>query len=221
MRLRAWLREAWELIGADLPLFSAAAFLTIALSLFSAFILAFPLTVGLCLMLAEKLHGRRPELSLLWEGITQHFPAAIMIYMITMAAAVPFDAVNYVLHLRPAPWPTLGFVVVVLGAWLVSTPLFFALPLVADRDLSARDAISLSWTRFRVKPLPVFATTAVCGVLLCLGVFACGVGIILTLPLVAGVLVLATRDLVGNFAVPRMTSLREDELEEVGSDDAS
>jgi len=218
MRVRLWLREAWDLIGADLPLFSVAAFLTITLSLFSAFVLAFPLATGLCIMFLEKLHGRQPELGHLWEGITQHFPASIVVYMIGMAASVPFDAVNYALQAHPAPWPSVGGVIVVLSLWLIGTPLFFTLPLIADRDVSARDALRLSWARVRVAPLTVLGTVVTCSVSLLVGVFACGVGIIITLPLAVGVLVLAYRDLVGNFAAPQMTSLRQDDSEEVGSD---
>jgi len=221
MRVRGWLREAWDLIGVDLPLFTMAAFLAIALSLLSAGILALPLGVGLCIMFLEKLHGRTPELKHLWEGITDHFPASIVVYMVYMLASVPFDVANFLLHTRPAPWPTVGILIVWVGLWLIGTPLFFCLPLIADRDLSARDALRLSWARVRLQPLAIFRDVIAGSVVALFGLFACGVGLVITLPLVMGALVLAYRDLVGNFAVPQMTSLREETTNEVEDDEAS
>jgi uncharacterized membrane protein YesL len=221
VRVRGWLREAWDLIGADLPLFTMAAFLTISLSLLSAFILALPLLVGLCIMFLEKLNGRQPELKHLWEGITQHFPASIVVYMIYMLASVPFDAANVFLQTRAAPCPTVGILTVLVGLWLIGTPLFFCLPLIADRDLSARDALRLSWARVRTQPLNILLNVIVCSIVALFGLFACGLGLIITLPLVVATLVLAYRDLVGNFAAPQMTSLREEIADEVDDDEAS
>ena len=208
-RVRGWLIQAWDLVGADLPLFSLAAFLTISLSLFSFFILAFPLTAGLCIMFLEKLQGRQPQLSQLWEGLTNFFPATIVIWVTLMVAAVPFDLLNYYLQSRAAPWPTVGVGVVFAGLWLVATPLFFTLPLIADRDLSGWDAIKLSWSQVRPRWPSILGCAVVSSLLLLFGVFACGFGIIITLPLVVGALVLTYRDLVGNAAWTPMTPLRE------------
>ena len=217
-RMRQWLAEAWDLVGADFPLFSVAAFLTVTLSAFSFFILALPLTVGLGIMFIEKMHGRQPQLSQLWEGLTSHFPAAIVIWILVMAAAIPFDLLNYYLRSQPAPWPALGILSVGLGLWLIGAPLFFTLPLIADRDLSARDAIQLSWAQVRPRWPRILLYLALCGLTLLFGVFACGVGLIITLPLAVGAQMLAYRDLVGNFAAPQMTSLREDDAMPVEED---
>jgi hypothetical protein len=219
MRVRQWLREAWELIGADLPLFSVAAFLAISVSLFSLGVLAFPLAAGLCLMLLQKLHGRTPELSHLWEGITQHFPAAFTVYLVAMGLALPFDLANLYLRSRPAPWPLVGMGLVLVALCVVNTPLLFCLQLIADRDVSAREALRLSWSRVWAAPATALATVVVCSLLLLAGLFACGFGLILTLPVSLAVAVLAYRDLVGNFGAPQMTSLTQDSPEEVDDDE--
>jgi uncharacterized membrane protein len=215
VRVRGWLAEAWNLVGADLPLFSLAAFLTITLSLLSAFILTCPLAVGLCLMFLEKMQGRPPRLSHLWEGATGHFPAALVIWMIFMAAAIPFDLTNFLLQGQPAPWPHLGVLVVLAGVWIVGAPLFFTLPLIADRDVGGAEAVKLSWALVRPRRLSILACTVVYGLTLLFGVFACGLGIIITLPLVVGALVVAYRDLSGNLPQAPMTSLRQNAASEV------
>ena len=218
VRVRAWLGEAWELVGADLPLFSLAAFLTITLSLCSLFILTLPLLAGLCIMFLEKLHGRPPELGHLWEGITQHFPASIAVYFVAMLASVPFDVAHYAMRALPPPWPAVGLLTLFLSLWLIGAPLFFALPLIADRDLSAREALRLSWVSARAQPWVVLLAVAVCAGALLLGAFACGFGLLITLPLVAAVLVVACRDVVGNREVPQMTSLKCEDTCEVTDD---
>lgn len=221
VRVRGWLREAWNLVGADLPLFSLAAFLTISLSLFSFFILALPLIAGLCIMFLEKLQGRRPQLAHLWEGLTSFFPAALVIWIILMVAAIPFDLLNYYLQSRAAPWPTVGVGVVFAGLWLIGTPLFFALPLIADRDLSGWDAAKLSWTLVRPCWPSILGCAVVYSLVLLFGVFACGLGIIFTLPLAVGALMLTYRDLVGNSAWTPMTPMRASADGEVEEHDES
>lgn len=215
MRPRVWLREAWDLVGEDLPIITLAAFLTIGLSLISAFILAMPLSVGLCIMLLERAQGRRPELSQLWEGLTQHFPAAITVWIVVLVAAIPFDVLDYYLHSFGAPWPGIGVAIAILGRCLIFTPLLFAAPLIADRDLSAKDAITISWQRVRPQFVSVFGTVIVYAGVLIFGLFACGFGLAITLPLVAGATVLAYRDVVGNFAAPSLTSLGYADAEKV------
>jgi len=211
VRVRGWLAEAWDLVGADLPVFAIAAFLTVTASLFTAFILALPMVAGLCLMFSEKLQGNKPELTHLWEGLSSRFPAAISIWAIMMLAAIPFDGVNYYLHSLRGPWPSIGVLVVFVGLWLVSTPLFFAIPLIADRDLSAMAAIRLSWSQVRPRWGGIFLATVVYSLVMMVGVLACGFGLIITLPVVVGAQMLAYRELFRDVEVPQLIPLKDPE----------
>jgi uncharacterized membrane protein len=213
-RLCAWLGEGWQLVGADLPVFSVAAFLAISLSLLSGFILALPLAAGLCIMFAEKLQGNKPSLSHLWEGLSSRFPATISIWMLYLVAALPFYAVDIYLHTLGGAWAKVGIGVDLAGLLLVATPLFFTVPLIADRDLSAQEALRLSWAQVRPRKTLMLSATVLYALVLLAGFFACGVGVILTLPVVVGAQVLAYRELFEGFEVPRMTPLREPEAAE-------
>ena len=208
-RARRWLAESWELMGADLPLFVVAGFLKIALSLLTSFILALPLVAGLCLMFEEKLQGNKPALAHLWEGVTTRFPAAISIWAVMMLAALPFDGVNYYLHPLRGIWPHVGVLAVFVGLWVVSTPLFFCLPLVADRDVSARDAVRLSWAQVRPRWGGILAAVIVYSFMMMFGFVACGVGIIITLPLIVGAQMLAYQEYFGDFEVPQFIPIKE------------
>jgi hypothetical protein len=209
VRVRGWLAEAWDLVGADLPVFAVAAFLTITASLFTAFILALPMVAGLCLMFSEKLQGNKPELAHLWEGLSSRFPAAISVWVIMMLAAIPFDGINYYLHSLRGPWPDIGVGVIFVGLWLVCTPLFFAIPLIADRDLSAMAAVRLSWSQVRPRWGGIFLATVVYSLVMMVGVLACGFGIIITLPLVVGAQMLAYRELLRDVEVPQLIPIKD------------
>jgi uncharacterized membrane protein len=195
-----------------------AAFVTISLSLLTLFILALPLLAGLCLMFSEKLQGNKPELSQLWEGVSNRFPAAIVIWVLYMIAVVPFDAVNVYLRDLGPVWTQLGLIPILLGHLIVSTPLFFCLPLIADRDVSALEALRLSWGQVRPRWRGIFACCVVYTLMMMVGVIACGVGIILTLPVVIGAQMLAYHELFRNVEVPRMIPIKEARSNEENDD---
>ena len=209
VRVRGWLAEAWDLVGADMPVFLLAAFLTISLSLLSLFILFLPLVSGLCIMFSEKLQGNKPELSHLWEGVSSRFPASITIWIIYMVAALPFDAVNLYLNNLGGPWRAIGVLAITIGLWALSLPLFFTLPIIADRDVSARDAIRLSWAQVRPRWGGILAAEIVYTLVMVCGLLACGVGIIITLPVVVGAMMLAYREFYRDFEVPQMVPIKD------------
>jgi hypothetical protein len=209
VRVRGWLAEAWDLVGADLPVFTVAAFLAISLSLLSLFILTMPLMAGLCIMFSEKLQGNKPELSHLWEGLSSRFPAAIVIWIISMLVTFPFDVANFYLNVLGGPWRYVGVSCIVIGLWLIAVPLFFTLPIIADRDVSARDAIRLSWPQVRPRWGGILLAVIVYSLVMFCGVIACGVGIIITVPVVVGAMMLAYSELFRGFEVPEMIPIKE------------
>jgi uncharacterized membrane protein len=203
--LRRWLAGAWDLVGADLAVFSLAAFLTIAGSLLSVWILAMPLTVGLCIMFLEKLQGNKPTLRHLAEGLSR-FPAAVFTWAVYLVCLVPFSAAHVALYGLSHGANRWGTMAEVLGHLVVATPLLLTAPLIAHLDVGGREAVSLSWTRVRtILPL-AFVTVTILSVLLVAGLFACGVGIIITLPVTVGALVLAYRELNGQTNTPEVST---------------
>lgn len=196
VRLRGWLTEAWELVGADLPVFSLAAFLTITGTLLSAWILAVPLTVGLCIMFLEKLQGHRPVLAHLAEGFSR-FPAAVFVWGVYLLGLIPFSAIHVAMYTAGGGTSRWGLLAELIGHLVVATPLLLAAPLIAHRDLGGRAAVCASWRLVRtILPLAFVTVTVLSGLLL-VGLFACGVGVILTLPVAVATVVLAYRDLAG------------------------
>ncbi|MEN6545162.1 MAG: hypothetical protein ABFE07_03895 [Armatimonadia bacterium] len=212
VRTRGWITDAWDLVGEDLPAFSIAAFITISLSALSLFILALPLAAGLCIMFSEKMQGNKPTVSHLWEGVTARFPASITVWIIYLVASLPaYTLSSYLQYIHRSWW---AVAMLALSSMIIWTPLFFVMQLIADRDLSAREAMKLSWLRVRPHLGGIFACVVVYSIVMVFGLFACGFGLIITLPLVTGAGMLAYRDLIGDYAVPQMIPIKEPELDE-------
>jgi uncharacterized membrane protein len=203
-----WLREGWELVGADLPMFTVAAFVAISLTLLSAFILALPLLVGLCIMFLEKLQGNRPTLAHLWEGFGR-FPAAIVLWILYLLAGIPFMVGNAWLAYGGGWGTWAGVLIEGVGHVVLATPLLLAIPLIADRDISARDALRLSWGVTRARWGELLAATAVYTGMMLLGLVACLVGVMITLPVVAAALVLGYREMGESIERPQLMPLRD------------
>jgi len=123
------------------------------------------------------------------------------------------------LYQRGASWAWVGVTSEFVGHCLIWTPLLFCVPLIADRDCSARQAIRLSWARVRQDVVRFCGCVVVFTLVLLLGVFACAVGVILTLPLVVAAQVLAYEELFEGFEVPRMTPIKEPASRAEGGED--
>lgn len=218
VRIRGWLSGAWDLVGADLPIFSLATFIVISLSLFSLFILALPLTTGLYIMFSEKQQGHRPTLAHLWEGIGSRFPAAITVWIIYLVAGLPFHTLALYLQYLDLSW----WSVAILFLWqaLFWTPMFFVLPLIADRDLSAREASKLSWAQVRPRLGGIFLCSLVYSIVTLFGLFACLLGIIITIPVARGAQMVAYRELYADYEVPVMIPIREPAASEDDQDES-
>lgn len=217
VRIRGWLSDAWNLIGRDLPVFSLAAFILIAGTLLSLFILTLPLVAGLCIMFSEKMQGNKPTIGHLWEGVSSRFPASITVWVGFLAVSLPAYTLSSYLQYVKLSW--LAAVMLALWSLFVWTPLFFVMPLIADRDLSAKEAMKLSWFKVRPQLGGIFACTVVYGIVTLFGAFACGLGLVITLPLVVGAQMLAYRDIIGDYAVPQMIPIKDPEMEEGDQDE--
>lgn len=217
VRIRGWLSEAWDLVGEDLPVFSLAAFIVIAGTLLSLFILTLPLLAGLGIMFSEKLQGNKPTLGHLWEGVSSRFPASITVWVGFLVVSLPVYTLSSYLQYLKLSW--VAALMLMVWSMIVWTPLFFVMPLIADRDLSAKGAMKLSWLKVRPQLGGIFVCTVVYSIVMLFGAFACGLGLVITLPLVVGAQMLAYREVIGDYAVPQMIPIKDPELEEADTDE--
>lgn len=87
-----------------------------------------------------------------------------------------------------------GFILLIIPAFLVAGRLMLALPLIVDARLGARDAINRSWNALRGQTWASAGLNIVAGIVAALGVLACGVGLLFTLPIYQLTIAILYRD---------------------------
>lgn len=216
------LSQGWELLKANYLIFLGMVVVEIVLVLVASMIpifgaiastaIAAPLVCGIYMALLKQYRGERAEFPVMFEGFNRFVPAVV----ISLVGALPFILFGivslFISSLSAAGLSAMGrsgdptailrglgatFILGALVAWLASVVLgillFFALPLVADRNMNFMDAIKLS----------ISAATANLGGLILLvileivvsfvGVIACCVGIVFVMPIVYAANIVAYR----------------------------
>jgi len=190
-----WLSAGWQIVSGDLVTFAAATFLFVVLSLCSCTLLTGPMLCGLYLMAFRKMAGGRAEVKGVFDGFKRAIaiPAWLLLVVVQTAIArlaegpqaFEFGWTSGARGIHPSVpmpgGPHQWIVPLVLG---VLTPgfIFFVFPHIAARNVGPIDALRASWAVVRRNFLMfclagwLFATIAE------LGVFACTVGVLVTLP---------------------------------------
>ena len=190
-----WLNAGWQIIQPDLGLFALAAFLTVILSVFSCGIVAGPMAAGMYMMCFARLTYGRTDLAYLWMGFRRFLNAFLVVLLLVavllgveIAISLPFGISMGILGSNRS---TSGFAEggqLVSGllntviSFVIQAAAFFALPLVAARNVNAIDAFRASWAIFLRNPGGFLLTAFVFEVLRRLGGLACCVGVFVTIP---------------------------------------
>ena len=74
----------------------------------------------------------------------------------------------------------------------------FGLFLIVDRGMEWVPASALSFNTVKSNFWPFFGLSAIAGIIGSLGVIACGIGVVLTIPIQGCILAVAYRDIFGN-----------------------
>jgi hypothetical protein len=76
-----------------------------------------------------------------------------------------------------------GFFLLIIGMFYIGARLSLTLPLVADGQMSAVEAMGMSWRALKGQVLMAFAFGLVVGIVSIVGVFACIIGVIFSQPM--------------------------------------
>lgn len=181
--LSGWLQKGFDLYKANLvPLIvlGLVAFLVGAVTLG---ILALPMYAAL-IVVVLKLVDRQPastEIGVLFAD-KSYWGQAIVFFVavIGVQLAVAFTIGRI---------PFLGLLVKPLLSLAVSIATMFTVFLIADRKLAFWPAVTTSLNKVASNPVPYAIASVLAGVLSCLGLVLCGIGIVATMPL--GVCIMA------------------------------
>jgi hypothetical protein len=223
-----WLNQGWNFFKANMGLAIGACWAIFGLSICASLIgvipcfgalvqLAFSLVIepvligGVWYVLLRRLRGQPVGFGNIFDGFSLFFAQAFLVNLIMMllvvAAAMPGGIVAVLGAVLTDARNTAGVPLVVLGVFLALAAVFylgvcytFALPLVADRRMgfwaameTSRRVVSRHWFGILIYGLVV-------GILGMLGILACVVGIIFTLPMCFCMFVVAYEDIFGRQA---------------------
>lgn len=206
-----WIGQGWDFFKANMGFVLGACWIVFALAFGASAIgmipclghvvqLAFNVVVqpvlvaGLWYVLLQRRRGQPVGLGDVFSGFNMFFAQAILVNLIMglliFAAILPGGIVCAVGAIAMHSNQVLGVMLIVLGALLVLVPVFylsicytFAMPLVADRRMQFWPALETSRRVVAEHWFAVFAYSLIVMLLNLLGLLACIVGIVFTLPM--------------------------------------
>lgn len=186
-----WIQAGFNLYKENFVVLAVANLIAVILSAVTLGILAGPLLGGLVMIALGFLDKKepKPEIGDLFNGF-QYFLDTFLFVVIWGAISV---AATLLLNLIPCAGQILSLFVSIV----ISTLIMFGLYLIVDRKMGFWPASLASINLVKNNFFPFAGLMIVTGFLGYVGALACGIGIIVTLPVATCILAVAYRDIFG------------------------
>jgi len=181
--------RGWALVMSNLPVLAGATALTWAIGVGLGFLPIIGWAVGLLLgsvlhagvlyMFIRRIRGEPVELGDMFEG----FNVALLPLILAGLLVSALTAVGFVLCILPGIYLAVGYI--------------FVLPLVIDKKLDFWPAMEVSRQVVHKQWWPMFLFAIVMLLIVCLGALACGLGLIIAMPVVYAAAMYVYEDLFG------------------------
>ncbi len=183
-----WIEQGFNLYKEHIGILILASLLVVLLSALTAGILAGPMVVGLVLIVLAYLDGKEPAPGAgeVFAGLN-YFLNAFLFYLVWGVVAI---VVCFVLNLIPCVGQ-LAAPVVILA---ITTLVMFGPFLIADKQMDFWPASMASIEKVKTNFWPMLGFAVIVSILGSLGGIVCGIGMIVTLPLMYCVLAVAYRE---------------------------
>ena len=190
----AWLERGFDLYRANLDILIPASAIAVVLGLCTLGVLLGPMLVGLIAMILCLLdrNAAKPQTGDIFKGFECFVQA--FLFMLVWFLIPPFVLI----------WvPHIGWILSVAWKFLVLPLGIFGLFLILERNLDFWAASVESIETVRRRYWPLAAVHAVAAVFGSLGVFACGIGVVVTMPLYFCVMAVVYREVFRGPSAPR------------------
>ncbi len=203
-----WVSDGWTLIKPHLGTHILIALVVGILSSVTLGILSGPLVCGWLMILLRQRRepSYTPQFGDLWKGFEifgQAFVAWLVIAIVSAIAGALTSVVGTILGYIPIiGWiaaPLLGAVVAIC----LMTVFLYAFPLLADRRADAIEAIKRSAETTTPEFIPFAGFAVILYLLQLVGGVACGIGLLITGPIMIAALAVSYTDVLGDEATPR------------------
>jgi uncharacterized membrane protein len=183
------LRKGYDLYKENISTLLIATLLAAIISVLSIGILAGPMLAGVTLLTLGLIDRRepKPQIGDIFKGFSFFLPSLVFVILLIVASL----AGQFILGLIPV----LGFLLSTLFSMALSTVVMFTIFYIVDRKMEVVAAIQQSFDTVKQNFWIFLGLNIVASVVSSLGVIACVIGIIVTLPMYYCTLAVVYRDL--------------------------
>jgi uncharacterized membrane protein len=196
VKFSAWLQQTFELYKDNVGLLIVSGLLAAVVGGATMGILAGPMAAGLCMIalaLVDKT-APKPTAGDVFKGFQFFLPTFLLMLAVGIICVVAAVLAMVVFCLAP--------VVYAAVAVFITPVMMLALPLIVDQQLDAKGSVLRSLEILKMNFWPMLGYACLAGVLSSAGSIACGIGVIVTMPLGTLAMAVAYRDIVKQLSTP-------------------
>ncbi len=186
-----WIENGFNLYKDNLGLLILTSLIAVLISAASFGILAGPMSIGVLLITLSLLDKEepKPEVGDIFKG----FSYFLQSFLFILVWGVGLFVISFILNLIPC----IGQVASICFIFAAQTFLMFGLFLIAEKNMDFWPASMDSFDKVKTNFWPFLALFIVANIIGCLGAIACGIGVVVTLPIFSCILAVGYRDLYG------------------------
>ncbi len=191
VKFEEWIKGGLNLYKENFGVIFPASLIAMLLTPLTFGLLAGPLWAGVVMIVLALIDRRdpKPEVGDVFQGFNLFQPAFLFVLGVGVAGMAGILVLIFV--------PFFGPVLSSAFALCLLTAVMFALYLIVDRKQNVQDAVKSSFETVQKSFFPFLGLFFVASLLSSLGVIACGIGVVVTLPILCCILGVAYRDVFG------------------------
>ena len=186
-----WIQQGWELYKANIGVWIVASLLAIVISVVTLGILSGPMMAGLVWMALVLVDRKEPKPQM--GDVFKGFDYFLQSFLFCLVWGVIMLAISVVSLI-----PCIGTLVVIVVSIALETALMFGMFLIVDKKMEFWPASLLSLNVVKPNFFPFLGLMVVAMLIGQVGVIACGIGVIVTMPIGVCILAVAYRSVFGS-----------------------
>ncbi|MFH1475995.1 MAG: hypothetical protein ABIH24_00675 [Verrucomicrobiota bacterium] len=190
VRFSEWIQQGWELYKDNIGIWIVASLLAIVISGATLGILSGPMMAGLAWMALALVDRKepKPQMGDVFRGF-DYFLQSFLFFLVWGIILLAVSAVSLI--------PCIGTLVVIAVSIVLHTALMFGLFLIVDKKMEFWPASLLSLNVVKPNFFPFLGLLVVAMLIGHVGAIACGIGVIVTMPIAVCILAVAYRNVFG------------------------
>ena len=191
VKIGEWIEKGFNLYKENFSILVLASLITVLLSVITIGILAGPMLAGLILITLKLLDKKepKPEVGELFKGLDYFLQSFLFVVVWGVAVFIAMFIVGLV--------PLIGALASIFLSLAAGALLMFGLFLIVDKGMEFWPASQESFNVVKANFWPFLGLSIVAAIIGSIGGIACGIGVVITLPIQYCILAVAYRDVCG------------------------